>query len=109
MAPRRRARTLPRSKAAQVMLGPSAQALAAEEPICEPRAAVKPRKPLRLTRGNRSAVATPTLAVAAASWRSALRMSGRRRNSSPGSPTGNALAMAGRSLGDRSTLSASGR
>ena len=41
------------------MLGPSAQALAAEEPICEPRPAVKPRKPLRLTLGNRSALATP--------------------------------------------------
>ncbi|MNQ87958.1 hypothetical protein D3C85_1032010 [compost metagenome] len=91
------------------MLGPSAQALAAEEPICEPRPAVKPRKPLRLTRGNRSALATPIRAVAEASWRSALRMSGRRCSSSPGSPIGRALAIAGRSFGLRSTVSLSGR
>ncbi|OPG74623.1 hypothetical protein B1218_37630, partial [Pseudomonas ogarae] len=32
--PSKRARALRRSKAAQIMLGPSAQALAAEEPIC---------------------------------------------------------------------------
>ena len=102
------ARTLPRSKAAQLMLGPTLQARAALEPICEPRPAVKPRKPLRLTRGNRSAVATPTSAVLAARRRSAARMSGRRR-SSPGSPIGRALVIAGRSRGERSTVNSSGR
>ena len=70
---------------------------------------MKPRKPLRLTRGNRSAVATPTSAVLAARRRSAARMSGRRRSSSPGSPIGRALVIAGRSRGERSTVNSSGR
>ena len=91
------------------MLGPKAQALAAAEPICEPRPAVKPRKPLRLTRGNKSALATPIRAVAAASLRSALKMSGRRCSKSPGLPMFKALAMAGSCAGLRSTLRFSGR
>ena len=48
-----------------------------------------------MKRGNRSAVATPTRAVAA--WRSASarRMSGRRRSRSDGSPTGTSGGVAG--------------
>jgi hypothetical protein len=55
-----------------------------------------PTKPVTVTRGNRSAVATPTRAVAAASRRSAARTSGRLRSkaaaSSPSLPMGSALA-----------------
>ncbi len=48
-------------------------------------------------RGNRSAVATPIWAVAAWIWASAWRMSGRRRSSSDGTPTGTAGGPAGMS------------
>ena len=65
--------------------------MAAEEPIYEPRPTVKPRNPLRLTRGNRSALATTMRAVAAASLRMALGMSGRRGSSAPGSAISRAL------------------
>src|SRR5207302_617577 len=57
----------------------------------------------------RSAVATPTRAVAAANSRSARRTSGRRRSSSDGSPTGTAGGGGGIGLSaDRSFVSASG-
>ncbi|MNP34811.1 hypothetical protein D3C76_1281180 [compost metagenome] len=90
------------------MLGATFHACATDEPICEPLPAVKPRKPFRLTRGNRSAVATPTSAVLAARRRSAARISGRRRSNSLGSPMRIAVEIAGRSRGFKSSSSSCG-
>ena len=49
---------------------------------------MKPIKPLSVSRGNKSAFATPIRAVAAASSRSAARTSGRRRSRSSGESDG---------------------
>lgn len=104
-AARRRARTLPMSNAFQEIAGEALQAREARLPICEPRAAVNPRNPVRLTRGNKSAVAAPSSAVLAASCRSAERMSGLRRSNSLGSPIRITVSIAGNRRGDRSTAS----
>ena len=48
-----------------------------------------------LISGYRAPVATPIRAVAAASWRSACRTSGRRLSSAAPSPTGNSWVICG--------------
>jgi hypothetical protein len=63
-------------------------------------------KPVTRTRGKRSAVATPTLAVWAARRRSAAWTSGRRRSRSDASPIGRA-AISGDDLGVVATRAAS--
>src|SRR6266478_6658015 len=82
------ARILPPSNIGQVTVGPKDQRplLALAKDLSEMLS--RPAAPVRLNLGNKSAVATPMFAVAAASCRSACRTSGRRRNNSDGSPGG---------------------
>src|SRR5690606_40058505 len=75
-AARNRARTLPMSNAAQLMVGLTDQASLRPATSEENSPDRKPAKPRMLIRGNRSAVATPTRAVAEARRRSAARTSG---------------------------------
>ena len=62
-----------------------------------------PGFPTNVTRGKISAIAMPTRAVAPASWRSAMRMSGRRRSRSAGSPTAVIVGSGGRSVAGASS------
>src|SRR5665811_1432807 len=79
----------PPAKIGQVTLGPNDQNLLfAKLPSLLTSLAETPKLPVRKNLGNRSAVATPMRAVAAWIWASARRMSGRRRSSSEGRPTG---------------------
>ena len=66
-------------------------------------------KPESVRRGNRSAFATPMRAVAAASWRSAARMSGRRCSSAAGESTASVVKCGAISRGASSAVSAPGR
>ena len=62
LAPRSRARALPRSKAAQLSAGVTAQARESPLPKRLPRPASRPRQPESVTRGYSSAAATPSRA-----------------------------------------------
>ena len=85
-----RERTRPKSSSGQVSPAPSEYCCESLRPRSVRRLLAKPIRPIRLTRGKRSAVATPMSAVAAASWRSAATRSGRRRSSCSGVPIGSA-------------------
>ncbi|MNY50018.1 hypothetical protein D3C86_1854900 [compost metagenome] len=54
----------------------------------------KPNSPVSVMRGKNAALATPMRALAAAIWRSAAAMSGRRSSSSDGNPAGIAIGAA---------------
>src|SRR3974377_2119476 len=79
---------LPPAKTGPVTLGLKEQNLLFWVPTLLISLAAKPRLPERLNLGKRSATATPMRAVAAWSWASARRISGRRLNRSEGNPTG---------------------
>src|SRR5665811_1174688 len=86
----------PPAKIGQVTLGPNDQnLLLAKLPSLLTSLAETPKFPVMKNLGNRSAVATPMRAVAAWIWASARRMSGRRRSSSEGRPTGIAGGVGG--------------
>src|SRR5919198_5113304 len=69
----------------------------------------KPMAPVSENFGNKSAVAAPTCAVAAASCLSALRISGRRLSNSEGRPTSTSGGKAGiGAVGESSSASAPG-
>src|SRR5512141_2783831 len=82
------ARTLPALKIDQLVLGPMLQKELEDLAISVRFMLAWPMFPVREKRGHRSAVATPILAVAAASCCSVLRTSGLLRSRSEGSPTG---------------------
>src|ERR1700723_2472426 len=82
-----RARTLPKSKAAQEILGPKEKKRESLAPSSLKVGAKYPPPRVRVTLGKRSPPATPRRAVAPASLRSATRTSGRRRSNSSGVPT----------------------
>src|SRR4051812_50124582 len=82
------ARMLPPAKIGQLMLGPIDQERRPQLRRRSRSALATPREPVRATRGKRSLVATPMLAVAAWSEAAARRMSGRRSSRSEGRPAG---------------------
>jgi hypothetical protein len=84
------ARIRPPANTGQTTCGPRDQNRLAPVKTSAASVAATPSVPVSSSRGNRSAVATPIRAVAAASSRSARRTSARRRSSSDGSPTGTA-------------------
>jgi hypothetical protein len=75
------------------MLGASEKARDCAPPKSLLRPARKPTKPPSEMCGNQSALATPMRALAAASSRSATRMSGRRASTSPALPIGSAVSI----------------
>ena len=103
------ARMRPESKIRHCTVGPADQKLL---PLVNQSLALtlsNPAAPVRKNFGNKSALATPMLAVAAASCRSATCTSGRRRSNSEGSPTGTTGGAAGMGAAtDNSAVSASG-
>ena len=99
-----RACTWPRSKMRPGDAG--RQRVGVGAAVAEAAGGARPRSPalpVKVTRGNRSAIATPTRAVAPASSRSAMRMSGRRRSRPAGSPTGTMPGSGGRFCGGASS------
>src|SRR5262249_981202 len=81
------ARIFPASKTGQLIVGPMDQNLLPRVNQSLVLTLSRPAMPVRENLGNRSAIAAPTCAVAAASCRSARRMSGRRLSRSEGNPT----------------------
>ena len=95
----------PASKIRHCTVGPADQNRLPAENQSPALTLSKPAVPVRKNFGNKSAVATPISAVAAASWRSARCTSGRRNNNSEGSPTGTTGGAAGMGAGSANSAS----